>query len=112
MFRKLTSACLVAAALVSAAGPLSADTEIKIGTLAPKSSPWGKVFQTWQDSIAEQNKNMTLTFFWNGSQGDEAAMVDKMKTGSQLDGAAITAVGLSKIWRPILALQLPGIFKT
>ncbi|MFO0660024.1 MAG: TRAP transporter substrate-binding protein DctP [Polyangiaceae bacterium] len=113
MIRKLTSACLVAAALVAAAGPLGAETEIKIGTLAPKSSPWGKVFQTWQDSISEQSGgNMKLTFFWNGSQGDEAAMVDKMKTGSQLDGAAITAVGLSKIWKPILALQMPGVFQT
>jgi TRAP-type C4-dicarboxylate transport system substrate-binding protein len=30
----------------------------------------------------------------------------------QLDGAAITAVGLSKIHKPILALQLPGLFRS
>src|SRR6185295_6591301 len=46
----------------------------------------------------------------NGQQGDEAAMVGKMKSG-QLDGAAITAVGLATIHRPILALQLPGVFR-
>ncbi len=36
-------------------------------------------------------------------------MVGKMKAG-QLDGAAVTAVGLSKIYKPILALQMPGLF--
>lgn len=119
MYRKLSSAILVGLALVAGAGTLNAETEIKIGTLAPKSSPWGKVFQTWQDSIAEQSYDektksslMKLTFFWNGTQGDEAAMIDKMKTGNQLDGAAVTAVGLSKIWKPILALQMPGLFRT
>jgi TRAP-type C4-dicarboxylate transport system substrate-binding protein len=38
-------------------------------------------------------------------------MVGKMKSG-QLDGAAVTAVGLSKIYKPILALQIPGLFTT
>src|ERR1043165_636537 len=38
-------------------------------------------------------------------------MVSKMKSG-QLDGAAVTAVGLSKIYKPILALQIPGLFNS
>src|SRR5207245_834534 len=54
---------------------------------------------------------LQLQFFYNGQQGDEGAMVGKMKAG-QLDGAAITAVGLSKIYKPILALQLPGALTT
>ena len=29
---------------------------------------------------------------------------------SQLEGAAVTAVGLGKIYKPILALQIPGLF--
>ena len=35
----------------------------------------------------------------------------KMKSG-QLDGAAITAVGLGQLHPPILVLQLPGLFTT
>jgi TRAP-type C4-dicarboxylate transport system substrate-binding protein len=38
-------------------------------------------------------------------------MVTKIKSG-QLDGAAITAVGLGQIHPPILILQLPGLFTT
>src|SRR3954471_6206852 len=92
----------------------------KIGTLAPQESPWGKVFQAWQKAAQERftladsyqckgNKRplVELTFYWNGQQGDEGAMVGKMKEG-QLAGAAITAVGLGQIYRPILVLQLPG----
>ncbi len=83
---------------------------IKIGTLAPAASPWGQVFKVWAEAVKKRtNEGVELQFFWNGQQGDEGAMVGKMKDG-QLDGAAITAVGLGKIYKPILALQTPGLF--
>jgi TRAP-type C4-dicarboxylate transport system substrate-binding protein len=95
---------------------------LKIGTLAPAESPWGQVFKTWQRAIRERTKlpgdaknsegktfGLDLNFFWNAQQGDEGAMVAKMKSG-QLDGAALTAVGLAQIHPPILVLQLPGLF--
>lgn len=83
---------------------------IKIGTLAPKASPWGQVFKVWADAVSKKSDGkLELEFFYNGQQGDEGAMVGKMKAG-QLDGAAVTAVGLSKIYKPILALQMPGLF--
>ena len=44
-----------------------------------------------------------------GVRGDEELVVRKMKSG-QLDGAAVTAVGLSKIVPNALVLQLPGLF--
>lgn len=107
---------VIAATLVSAllaAPALRADTEIKIGTLAPKSSVWGKVFQVWQDAVAEKsNGDLRLSFFWNGSQGDDISMVDKMRTGSQLDGAALSPLGLGRIYRPVLAMQIPGLFRS
>jgi TRAP-type C4-dicarboxylate transport system substrate-binding protein len=90
----------------------SAAEVIKIGTLAPGASPWGKVFRVWADAVkTKSGDKVELQFFYNGQQGDEGAMVGKMKSG-QLDGAAVTAVGLSKIYKPILALQMPGLFTT
>ena len=47
--------------------------------------------------------------FYNGQQGDEIQIVGKTKSG-QLDGALMTAVGLSRFYMPILALQMPGLF--
>lgn len=108
--RKIT-ALLGAAAVMAGVGLASeaqaADETIKIGTLAPKSSPWGKVFETWIKAVNEKSGGkLELQFFYNGQQGDEDAMVGKIKSG-QLDGAAVTAVGLGKIYKPILALQMP-----
>src|SRR5688572_9406379 len=71
--------------------------KLKIGTLAPRSSPWGQVFSVWEKAVKEKSGGrLELQFFYNGQQGDEGAMVGKMKAG-QLQGSAVTAVGLSKI---------------
>ena len=98
-----------AVALVFGAREASAAEVVKIGTLAPEASPWGKVFKAWIKAAAEKSGNkLDIQFFFNGQQGDEAAMVTKIKSG-QIDGAAITAVGLGKVHKPILALQMPGV---
>lgn len=103
--------CTLLAALAFA-GRASAGEVIKIGTLAPKSSPWGKVFETWAKAVKEKSGgSLELQIFYNGAQGDEGAMVGKVKSG-QLDGAAVTAVGLGKVYKPILALQTLGLFTT
>lgn len=90
----------------------SATEVIKLSTLAPKASPWGQVFTVWEKAVKEKSGGrLEIQFFYNGQQGDEGAMVGKMKAG-QLDGAAVTAVGLSKVYKPILALQMPGLFSS
>jgi TRAP-type C4-dicarboxylate transport system substrate-binding protein len=86
-------------------------TTLKVGTLAPGESPWGQVFKVWAKGVnARTNGAISLQFFWNGQQGDEGAMVGKMRTG-QLDGAAITATGLSMIYKDVLILELKGLFR-
>jgi TRAP-type C4-dicarboxylate transport system substrate-binding protein len=88
----------------------AAEHTLKIGTLAPSSSPWGQVFRVWEKAVKEKSGGrIELQFFYNGQQGDEGAMVGKIKSG-QLDGAAVTSVGLSKIHKPVLAVQLPGLW--
>lgn len=113
MLRRAAMKLVGAAALllgVGAAGEARAAEVIKIGTLAPGSSPWGQVFKVWADAVSKKSDGkLELQFFYNGQQGDEGAMVGKMKAG-QLDGAAVTAVGLGKVYKPILALQMPGLF--
>ncbi len=111
MVRKLMM-ILAALALALSAQTARADGNVlKVGTLAPASSPWGQVFKVWAKGIDQRTSGaLTLQFFWNGQQGDEGAMVGKMRTG-QLDGAAITATGLSMIYKHVLVLQLPGLFR-
>ncbi|MFO0579703.1 MAG: TRAP transporter substrate-binding protein DctP [Polyangia bacterium] len=112
VLRTLGSLVIAAAAAATAPQPAHAADVIKIGTLAPKASPWGQVFSVWEKAVKEKSGGrLELQFFYNGQQGDEAAMVGKMKSG-QLHGAAVTSIGLSKIYKPILALQLPGLFSS
>jgi TRAP-type C4-dicarboxylate transport system substrate-binding protein len=107
-------ALLAAAGALFAASPRLAEadtTTLTVGTLAPAESPWGKVFKVWRKAVGlRTNGALDLQFFWNGQQGDEGAMVGKMRTG-QLDGAAVTANGLSMIYKDVLVLQLPGLYR-
>jgi len=83
---------------------------LKISSLAPRESPWGLVLRTWGRAVHEKtNGQVELDFYWNSTQGDEPAQVGKMKTG-QLDGAVVTATGLSVVVADVNALQMPGLF--
>ncbi len=96
------------AVTVRAAAPAQAET-FRIATLAPKNSSWGKVFKVWQKVVEKKTDGkLKLRIYYNAVQGDEHAMVSKMKTG-QLDGASLAAGGLSLIHRDVLILQLPGV---
>ncbi|MBM4362131.1 MAG: TRAP transporter substrate-binding protein DctP [Deltaproteobacteria bacterium] len=113
MNRKLTVA-LIAASFATAGiiGTASAKTTVRIGTLAPKHSPWGKVFSKWAEEVDKKtNSEVEVQWLWNGTAGPESSMVGKIKAG-QISGAAITAVGLSAIHKPIVALQMPGAFES
>jgi TRAP-type C4-dicarboxylate transport system substrate-binding protein len=108
--RALSSLAL-ALALLAVAGISQAATTLKIGTLAPQDSPWGREFKKWATDVsADTNGELTLDFQWNGQAGDEVLMVQKIRSG-QLDGAAVTAVGLGQTGvTDVLAFQMPGLF--
>jgi TRAP-type transport system periplasmic protein len=113
MFRKIIPAAVAAAFVVmGTAGTAEAKTTMKFATLAPKQSPWGKVFMTWTKAVKQKTNNeVELEWLWNGTGGPERAVVGKIKSG-QYSGAAITAIGLADIHKPIIALQMPGAFSS
>jgi TRAP-type C4-dicarboxylate transport system substrate-binding protein len=95
---------------VTVADQANADEEVTIGTLAPRKSPWGNVFSAWERAVFKKtDKKLKVKFYYNGQQGDEKAMVGKIRAG-QLDGAATTSVGLSAIYKDVLVMQMPGLF--
>lgn len=111
MLRRLFVVVALVAAGLGSSKTASADAkEIKLGTVAPKDSAWGKVFNAWSKAVDDETHGaLKLTWFYNGSKGDEIAMVGKMRS-KELDGAAITGTGLAQIWPHVGALQMPGLF--
>lgn len=109
MIRRFFVLLAIVAATLGAAKTASAE-EVKLGTLAPGDSAWGKVFKAWSKAVEEESGGaLKLTWYFNGTQGDEIAMVGKMRS-KQMDGGAFTATGLSQIYPHIIALQMPGLF--
>jgi TRAP-type C4-dicarboxylate transport system substrate-binding protein len=86
--------------------PLAALT-IKMGSMAPASSPWGvalnKLAARWHRITDGQ---VSLKLYLGGIAGNEPDMLRKMRIG-QLHAAAITALGLNYITSEVLTLNLP-----
>jgi TRAP-type transport system periplasmic protein len=113
MVRKFLTGLGIGAALLSfGAGSAKAETKLAVGTAAAKQSPWGQVFKTWKTAVEEKTKGaVSFEFHFNSTKGTEATMIDKMKAG-ELDGAAVTSVGLGKLDKRLLTIQVPGIMRS
>src|SRR5262249_31171163 len=86
--------------------------ELRLATLAPSGSPWMAVLDKAQAEIKDKTGGrIVLKYFEGGSQGDERDFIQKIKLG-QLDGAAVTAVGMSMIDESIRVLELPMMFNS
>jgi TRAP-type transport system periplasmic protein len=95
-------------ALLLCLGTASAQTiAIRMGTLAPKNSRWHQILL----EMGEQWKKVSggkveLKVYPGGEQGDEPAMVQKMRIHS-LQSVALSGAGLSGIEPGVSALQIP-----
>jgi TRAP-type C4-dicarboxylate transport system substrate-binding protein len=93
-----------------ARGAAAESREIRMATVAPAGSPWMELLEHAAGEIADKTeKRVTIKYFPGGQQGDERDFIRKIKLG-QLDGAALTAIGLAQIEPSILVLQLPMLF--
>src|SRR5262245_10142851 len=92
--RNLLRVIAAASLVVVTASPARAATTLRVGSLAPKVSSWGKILRTWEKAVTDKTAGqIQLDVYYNGVHGMEDAMVAKMRTG-QLDGAVLSSVGL------------------
>ncbi|HEY1813069.1 MAG TPA: TRAP transporter substrate-binding protein DctP [Kofleriaceae bacterium] len=111
---RISFIALAAAALVASAHrPARADNvELRIATLAPSGSPWMEVLDKAAAEIKDKtNGRVSMKYFEGGQQGDERDFVRKIKL-HQLDGAAVTSIGLAMIDESIRVLELPMMFNS
>lgn len=109
--------CVLAASLgvpVSAGPSASADDtfEIRMATIAPKSSKAMRILRAWDMSVQEKTqKRVKFRFYPGGIAGDERDVLRKIKV-RQLDATTLTSVGLGQVVRSASVLQVPGLFKS
>lgn len=95
-------------AIFAAAGNAEA-VVLKIGTVAPPGSPWATQFDKMASDVKKAtNGEVEIQFVY--SQPDEPTIVSKAGGGAELQGGAVTAAGLAKIYPDVLAFQMPGLW--
>ena len=86
--------------------------QIRIATLAPSGSPWMEILERAAAEIADKtDRRITIKYYAGGQQGDERDFIRKIKLG-QLDGAALTSLGLALIEPSIRVLELPMLLES
>jgi TRAP-type transport system periplasmic protein len=81
--------------------------QFKIATLAPEGSSWMNLFHQWGKAVEEHSAGkIKIKFYAGGVAGDERDAVRKMRLG-QINGAAVTAIGLGLIQSQVRVLELP-----
>jgi TRAP-type transport system periplasmic protein len=100
-----------AAATLIGVGSAAADNvEVRLATLAPDGSSWMKILGKGSAEIATKTEGrVTVKYYPGGVQGDERDVIRKINLG-QLDGGAVTSVGLSMVDESIRVLELPRMF--
>lgn len=100
-------------ALASLAGVAAAEpVKLRMATLAPTGSRWEKTLTEGTEKIKEATaKRVLVEYYADANQGDERDYIRKINLG-QLDGAAVTSVGLSMIYEGIKVLELPMMFES
>ena len=85
---------------------------IKMATLAPEGSAWMQIFNELNAEIKKKTDgNIRFRLYPGGILGDETDMLRKMVIG-QIQGAVLSAPGLSGLNRDMEVFQIPFLFQT
>ncbi len=80
---------------------------INVGTAAPEGSPWHQILQkTREDWARLSGGKVTMRIYPSGTQGDESAMILKVRIG-QLQAAGLSAAAMVHIEPAVACLQIP-----
>lgn len=83
---------------------------MRLATLMPRGPALDRAMTRWNRDLAERTAGgLQVRVYWGGAMGDEHTMVRRMRNG-QLDAASLSSIGLSGIHRPVLVMQVPGLF--
>lgn len=86
-------------------------TTLKIATLSPDGSAWMKQMRAGAAEISKKTENrVNLKFYPGGVMGDDKSVLKKIRIG-QLQGGAVMAGSLAKVYKDSQVYNTPLIFK-
>ena len=92
--------------LIASAGVLTAQ-EIKLASVAPEASPWGRALNElalqWRDI---SNGRIRVRVYHNAIAGDESDILRKMRIG-QLQAAVLTSSGMKQVVPEVFSVSVP-----
>jgi TRAP-type C4-dicarboxylate transport system substrate-binding protein len=84
--------------------------ELRIATQAPQGTVWIEALERIANEVRERTKGrVAFQLLTGGVQGDEKAVVDKMKIGL-LHGGLFTGIGLGHVLPEVRILELPFFY--
>ncbi len=107
---KVVGIAAVAAIALGSLAATAAAEDRRIATLAPPGSTWMKILEKGAQEIEQATGGrIAVKYYPGGVQGDERDVVRKIRL-KQLDGAAVTSIGLAMVDPSIRVLELPMLF--
>ena len=108
----LCLALLLIPALTVQAAEKDKRYKLKMATLAPEGSSWMKRFHEGSRAIEKRSDGrLKIKIYAGGIMGDESDVIRKIRIG-QLQGAALTGVGLGIVQPAVRVLDLPFLFES
>jgi TRAP-type C4-dicarboxylate transport system substrate-binding protein len=107
----ITALCVLGLPVSPRAAGAAGSWEIRMATIAPKSSKPMRILRAWDMTLQEKTGGRAkFRFYPGGIAGDERDVLRKIKV-KQIDATTLTSVGLGQIVRSASVLQVPGLFK-
>jgi TRAP-type C4-dicarboxylate transport system substrate-binding protein len=109
--RGLCSAALVAAGL-TLAGPLSAETVLRIGTVLAPNDPMGQGLDKFAAEVKDAtNDEVVVEVFHNSQLGDTTEMIDQARAGAAV-GTVTDVARLAEFVPELAVMSAPFLFDT
>lgn len=94
------------------AAPLAGAVTLKVATIAPDGTAWMAEMRAGADQVARRTQGrVKFRFYPGGVMGSDKSMLRKLRI-RQLQGAALSAGGLSEIHRDAAVYGLPFLFRS
>lgn len=102
---------LIVATALTALPASAAEVTIRLGTVAPRGTPWELQMNRTKDKLGEAIPGLKLKSYFGGAKGDEKSLVRQCRDG-RLEMCGVSAAALATVVPDLQVLELPYLFES